>query len=77
MASPKPKSSEIYVALDSFSCTLPSGVGYDAKRGLRLRGDHEVVSAFPGFFASAEVDDAELDRLRAKLYDRPGHEVAS
>ena len=41
-------------------------------RGARLRGDNPIVKRWPFYFAPDGTDDAELHRLRTRLYQEAG-----
>jgi hypothetical protein len=71
MAKLRPKAGEIYVCIESFgSNSDPEMPG--CNRGARLLGNNKIVKRWPQFFVPDGTDDAEIHRLRTKMYADAG-----
>lgn len=71
LKAPKAEPATVYVALQGFVYRSPS-TGRDEliQDGIRLRGDHEAVVAYPQNFIDANVDDLTLHAAQHALVTR-------
>ena len=72
MARVKPRADDerLVIAIDSGCVVGPDGAQYDVTAGMRLYSSRPAVKAAPRLFASADLDDLDLQAARQALLER-------